>query len=130
MLASSSSNFLVPDGTFVAEFIAFLIILGIIAKWILPPSEQGDAGAPGGDPHRRWRRPRRPATEADETRAQRQGILDEARQQAREIVAQANRTAEQVRADGRGAGPAGVRAAGGERRGRDRRWPASVPSTR
>ena len=37
--------------------------------------------------------------EADDTRAQRQGILDEARQQAREIVAQANRTAERVGAD-------------------------------
>ncbi len=42
--------------------------------------------------------------EADETRAQRQGILDEARQQAREIVAQANRTADQSRADGQARG--------------------------
>ena len=37
MAASSSTNFLVPDGTFIAEFIAFLIIVGVIAKWILPP---------------------------------------------------------------------------------------------
>jgi F-type H+-transporting ATPase subunit b len=32
----ASSNFLVPNATFIAEFIAFLLILGIIAKYILP----------------------------------------------------------------------------------------------
>jgi F-type H+-transporting ATPase subunit b len=32
----ASGNFLVPDATFIAEFIAFLIILGIIARYILP----------------------------------------------------------------------------------------------
>jgi F-type H+-transporting ATPase subunit b len=33
----ASGNFLVPNATFIAEFIAFLLILGIIAKYILPP---------------------------------------------------------------------------------------------
>jgi F-type H+-transporting ATPase subunit b len=32
----ASSNFLVPNATFIAEFIAFLLILGIIARYILP----------------------------------------------------------------------------------------------
>jgi F-type H+-transporting ATPase subunit b len=31
-----ASNFLVPDATFIAEFIAFILILGIIARYILP----------------------------------------------------------------------------------------------
>jgi F-type H+-transporting ATPase subunit b len=35
----ASSNFLVPNATFIAEFIAFLLILGIIAKYILPRIE-------------------------------------------------------------------------------------------
>ena len=99
MFASSSGNFLVPDGTFIAEFIAFVIIVGVIAKWILPPlnkamearQEEISSSLAAADAAQ---------TEADETRAQRQGILDEARQQAREFVAQANRTAERVRADG------------------------------
>jgi F-type H+-transporting ATPase subunit b len=32
----ASGNFLVPNATFIAEFIAFLLILGIIGKYILP----------------------------------------------------------------------------------------------
>jgi F-type H+-transporting ATPase subunit b len=32
----ASDNFLLPNGTFIAEVIAFLIILGIIAKYIVP----------------------------------------------------------------------------------------------
>jgi F-type H+-transporting ATPase subunit b len=32
-----ASNFLVPNGTFVVELIAFLIILFILAKYVIPP---------------------------------------------------------------------------------------------
>src|SRR5881227_1126640 len=32
----ASGNFLVPNATFIAEFIAFLLILGIIGRYILP----------------------------------------------------------------------------------------------
>jgi F-type H+-transporting ATPase subunit b len=31
------SNFLVPNGTFVAEVIAFGIIVFVLAKWVIPP---------------------------------------------------------------------------------------------
>lgn len=31
------SNFLVPNATFIAELLAFLIILGVLAKWVIPP---------------------------------------------------------------------------------------------
>jgi F-type H+-transporting ATPase subunit b len=90
---ADNSNFLAPDGTFVAELIAFLIIVAIIAKYILPPlnramqarQEEIRSSLEAADEAR---------AEADETRAQRQEILDEARQKAREIVAQANTTAE------------------------------------
>ncbi len=33
----ASSNFLVPNATFIVEFIAFLLILAIIAKYVMPP---------------------------------------------------------------------------------------------
>jgi F-type H+-transporting ATPase subunit b len=90
---ADNSNFLVPDGTFIAEIIAFLIILGIIAKYILPPlnramqarQEEIRTSLEAADAAR---------AEADETRAQRQEILEEARTKAREIVAAANTTAE------------------------------------
>lgn len=36
----AANNFLVPNATFIAEFVAFLLILGIIAKYILPPVQK------------------------------------------------------------------------------------------
>jgi F-type H+-transporting ATPase subunit b len=36
----ASNNFLLPNATFIAEFIAFLLILGIIARYILPPIQK------------------------------------------------------------------------------------------
>jgi F-type H+-transporting ATPase subunit b len=90
---ADNSNFRVPDGTFIAELIAFLIILGIIAKYILPPlnramqarQEEIRTSLAAADAAR---------AEADETRAQRQEILEEARTKARDIVSAANTTAE------------------------------------
>jgi F-type H+-transporting ATPase subunit b len=95
--ASSSGNFLVPDATFIAEFIAFLIIVGIIAKWILPPlnnamrnrQEEIRTSLEVAETAR---------AEAAEAGTQRQETLDEARRQAREIVAQANKAAERISA--------------------------------
>lgn len=94
----ATSNFLIPNATFFVELVAFLIVLGVIAKFVLPPlnkalddrshqirSELEAADAAKAD-----------AAEADD---QRRTELERARQQAREIVAQANRTAEQVSAD-------------------------------
>ena len=94
----ASSNFLVPNGTLIVEIIAFLIVLFVIGKYVLPPlnrmleerQEQIRSSLAAADEAR---------AEADETRAQRQQILDEARQQAREMVAQANATAERLRAE-------------------------------
>src|SRR5580700_10492776 len=95
----ASSNFLVPNGTIIVEVIAFLIVLGFFAKTVLPRvnkalderQEQIRSSLEAADAARH---------EADDTRAQRQGILDEARQQGRDIVAQANRTAERVKLEG------------------------------
>jgi F-type H+-transporting ATPase subunit b len=36
----ASGNFLVPDATFIAELITFLIILGVLAKYVLPPIQK------------------------------------------------------------------------------------------
>jgi F-type H+-transporting ATPase subunit b len=102
-MLASNSNFLVPDGTFIAELIAFLIILAIIAKWVLPPLNRA-MQARQEEIRSSLEAAEEAKTEADETRAQRQEIIDEARQQAREIVAQANRAADQVRADGQSRG--------------------------
>ncbi|HLX77562.1 MAG TPA: F0F1 ATP synthase subunit B [Acidimicrobiales bacterium] len=43
LLASSSgsnSNFIVPNGTFFVELVIFIVVLGIVAKFILPPFQR------------------------------------------------------------------------------------------
>jgi F-type H+-transporting ATPase subunit b len=94
----ASSNFLIPNATLIVEIVAFLVVLGFIAKYVLPylnkaleeRQEQIRTALESAE---------RARVEAEETRAQRQGIIDEARQQAREILAQANRTAQRVVSD-------------------------------
>src|SRR5690242_17938898 len=94
----ADSNFLIPNATLIVELIAFLIVLGVIGKYVLPrlnealdarsaqiKSELEAADAAKAD-----------AAKADEDR---RSELEGARQQAREIVAQANRTAEQVKTE-------------------------------
>jgi len=94
----ASSNFLVPNATLIVEVVAFLGVLGVIGKYVLPVlnkaleerQEQIRVALESAE---------RARAEADETRAERQTILDGARQQAREILAQANRTAQRVGAE-------------------------------
>ena len=35
--AGETSNFLIPNGTFFFVLLIFLIVLGVIAKWVVPP---------------------------------------------------------------------------------------------
>jgi F-type H+-transporting ATPase subunit b len=93
----ATSNFLVPNGTLIIEVIAFLLLLAFIGRKVLPPlnkaleerQEEIRTALEAAEAAK---------AEADETHAQRQGILDEARTRAREIVAQANKVAEGVAA--------------------------------
>jgi len=95
----ASSNFLVPNGTLIVEVIAFLLVLVVIGKYVLPPlnrmlterQEQIRTSLEAADAAR---------AEAEATHVQRQGVLDEARAQAREIVTQANRTADRLKSEG------------------------------
>jgi F-type H+-transporting ATPase subunit b len=94
----ADSNFLIPNSTLIVELVAFLIVLFVIGKYALPPLKKAlDTRA---------ELIRSELEAADEAKAdanaadeERRGALEEARQQAREIVAQANRTAETVRSD-------------------------------
>jgi F-type H+-transporting ATPase subunit b len=94
----ATSNFLVPNGTFIVELIAFLIVLGVVARYVVPPlnrvlrdrQAQIQAELSAAD---------RARAEAAAVEDERRQALDEARQRAREIVEQANRNAEKTRAD-------------------------------
>lgn len=94
----ATSNFLIPNGTFIVELIAFVIVLAFMARYILPFLNKAL--------RERQQAIRAEMEAADEAKAdaaaaddERRAALEDARHQAREIVAQANRTAEQVGLD-------------------------------
>jgi len=101
----TASIFLLPNGTFFVELGVFLILIWLITKYVLPPLNRAM--------ERRQEHIRASLEAADAARAdaaaaddERRHALEEARQQAREIVAAANRTAESVRAEGQARGQA------------------------
>jgi F-type H+-transporting ATPase subunit b len=97
----ASNNFLVPNATFIAEFLAFLLILGIIARYILPRVQ--------GPLRERQAIIRKQMQDADEAKRKLQEAEDrykaalvEAREEAAQIReharAEAQRTVEELRA--------------------------------
>jgi len=99
----TAAVFLLPNGTFFVELAVFLIIVFVIGKYILPPinkamqerQEQIRSSLEAAE-----------AARVDASRADddRRAALEAARQQAREILAQANQTAEQIRTDAQARG--------------------------
>jgi len=95
---TATSNFLIPNATLIVELFAFLIVLGVIGRYVLPRlrdaldtrAAQIKTQLEAAD------EAKADAAKADEDRHQE---LEAARHQAREIVAQANRTAEQVKSE-------------------------------
>jgi F-type H+-transporting ATPase subunit b len=99
----ATSNFLVPNGTIVAELIAFVIVLAVMARYILPVLNKALRERQEGI---RAELEAADGAKADAaaTDEERRAELETARQHAREIVAQANRTAEQVGVDAQARG--------------------------
>ncbi len=103
---TTSSIFILPTaGTFILELLIFLFILFILTKYLLPPLNRAMEG--------RQEQIRSQLESADRARTEAQAFdqdrraeLETARQQAREIVEQANRTAAQSVADGEARGQA------------------------
>ncbi len=120
----ASSNFLVPNATIIVEIIAFLIVLLVIGKYVLPVVN-GQLEQRQQEIKKALETADLAKVEAEKTRSERDQILSEARHQAREILAKATRQAEQVRDE------AQTRGSNGWSRARGRRYPsnASVPWT-
>ena len=96
----ATSNFLVPNATFFVELAAFLVVLFILGRYILPritkPMEERQATIRQAleDAEEAKRR----AAEAEEEYRR---AISEARSQARAVVDEANRLAEQMRTERR-----------------------------
>jgi F-type H+-transporting ATPase subunit b len=90
----ATSNFLVPNGTFIVVLLAFIIVLGVIGKKVLPVlnkmleerQEQIRGELAAAD---------KAKADAEEADVERRAELDQARVEARDIVARANATADQ-----------------------------------
>lgn len=92
----ASSNFLVPNGTLIVEIIAFLLVIGALAKWVLPPLDRQIKA--------RQTTIREGLEEAEEgrqlkqrTEVERAAILEEARRQGRSIIEENTRMGAQRR---------------------------------
>jgi len=91
--AAGSSNFILPNGTIIAEVIAFLVVLFILRRYVVPPlSKAMDA---------RQTAIRTDIEQAEQARTEAQSTLEEYRAQLAEARAEANRMREEARAQGR-----------------------------
>jgi F-type H+-transporting ATPase subunit b len=101
----TASIFLLPNGTFFVELAIFLVIVYVIGKYILPPLNKAMEQR---QEHIRASLEAADAARADAAAAddERRAALEEARKQAREIIALANRTAEQIRSEAQERGQA------------------------
>jgi F-type H+-transporting ATPase subunit b len=100
MLVAASNNILLPNATIIPEFLAFLVVLGAVAKYIVPRINTAIET-----------RQRTIAeslkvieeAEAKESAADNEAkaLLQEARQQARSVVDNANRVAEELQSEAR-----------------------------
>jgi F-type H+-transporting ATPase subunit b len=97
--------FLIPNGTFLVELVIFIIVLGIVARVILPPltaarrerEERIRAGVEAGEDARSA------AAQLDDARRE---TLERARAEARSVLAEAQRAAEELREAARARGQA------------------------
>jgi len=94
----ATSVFLIPNGTFVVELLVVLVILFLVTKFVLPPlnkalearQEKIRTALEAAD------QARAEAAAADDARAK---VLAEAREQAHAIVAGAQATSDQIKAE-------------------------------
>lgn len=99
----SSNVFIVPNGTFIAELLAFLVVLAVVGKYVLPwVNAQLQARQDGIRAELEAADQAKADAEAvDETR---KAELERARVRAREIVEQAQHTADRLAGEARARG--------------------------
>lgn len=88
----AASNFLVPNGTFIVEVIAFLLMLGVLAKWVVPPINKAMTARQEGI--------RQQFDELEEAKAKAEAAEHEYRSQLTDARHEAARIRERAREDG------------------------------
>lgn len=100
MFLAATKNFLVPNFTFLFELVAFLLVLGVLAKWVMPRLQQAL-----NERQENIRRGIEDAEHAKQAAAQADAdysaAMDDARVKARAMVDEARRIGDQLREDAR-----------------------------
>lgn len=100
MTSVVGANFLVPNSSFVVEVIAFLLVLAVLAKYVLPrlnsAMEERQKTIQQGQEEAEKAKERAAAAETEYRQA-----IDKARAEARSLVEEANKAGEAIRADWR-----------------------------
>ena len=100
MLLAATKNFLVPNLTFVFEMVAFLLVLAVLAKYVMPPLQRAlderQANIRRGIEDAEAARQRAAQADADYN-----ATMERARTEARSMVDEANRIGEQMREEAR-----------------------------
>ncbi len=96
----ATSNFLLPNATFFAELFAFLFVLGVLAKWVLPPLKAAM--------EKRQAEIKESIENAQHLKEDAQALeeklkreIEEAKAESRRIVSSANAQAAQLKEEGR-----------------------------
>ena len=90
-----ASNFLVPNGTFIVVLIAFILVVTVITKYVLPPLNKV-LGERQDQIRGELEAADKAKADAQEADTERRAALEQARTQAREIISQAQTTADQI----------------------------------
>lgn len=100
---TSAPIFLLPNGTFIVELVLFIIVLGVVARFILAPIKaamDGRAATIRGA----QQASDQDKSEAERLVAERHEVLDAARAEARALLEEAANRAEELFQEGRSAG--------------------------
>ena len=95
LIAHLTAGLLDINGTLIAELIAFLLMLGVLARWVYPPIIRA-AEARQKQIAEQLAAAERSRKEAEERLRQAEAEIQQAREQAGQIIERANRAAERI----------------------------------
>ena len=98
LIAYLAAGLLDINGTLIAEFIAFLLMLGVLAKWVYPPIIRA-AEARQMQIKAQLEQAEKSRQEAEQHLQQAQAEIQRAREQAGQIIERANRAAERIQGE-------------------------------
>jgi F-type H+-transporting ATPase subunit b len=96
----ASTNFLIPNWTFVADLIIFLIVMWVMAKLVLPKVSRA-AEDRAANIRAEMQRAEAARAEGELATRERQAVLAKARTEARALIDEATRQADELRTEAR-----------------------------